>query len=77
MNITTAQFKALEDALRLLPQGDAFKALTPEEQTTIAEADKVLIDLIKKRRRDNKRTAEYIAEKRKTNPNYARTRRTK
>lgn len=72
MNITKAQFKAIEDALRLLPQGDAFKALTPDAQAIISDADKVLIDLDKKRKRDNKRTAEYIAEKRKTNPDYAR-----
>ena len=72
MNITKAQFKVLEDALQLLPQGDAFKALPPEVQTIISEADKIMIDLDKKRKRDNKRTAEYIAEKRKTNPDYAR-----
>lgn len=72
MNITKAQFKAIEDAIRLLPQGDAFKALSPEVQTIISDADKVLLDLDKKRKRDNKRTAEYIAEKRKSNPNYAR-----
>lgn len=72
MNITKAQFKAIEDAIRLLPQGDAFKALSPEVQAIISDADKVLIDLDKKRKRDNKRTAEYIAEKRKSNPDYAR-----
>lgn len=74
MNMTNEQFEAIEKALRLLPQGDAFNALSPDEQATIVNADKAMVDLLKKRKRNNKRTAEYIAEKRKSDPNYARSR---
>ena len=64
--------KALLDIYELLPQGKDFKSLSLETQEKIVRFDKVLLDLTKKKIKDNKRTAEYIARKRKENPNYAR-----
>lgn len=72
MNLTNEQFKAIEDALALLPQDDAFNILPTEMREIIHKADLVLMELRKKKKRDNKRTAEYIAQKRKENKNYAR-----
>lgn len=72
MNVTTKDFKALEEALALFPTGDDFASLPAEVQNIIVEADSVLVRLEKKRRASNKRTADYIAEKRRTDKNYAR-----
>lgn len=72
MNITNSDYKAIERALRLLPQGEEFNALPENEQKTILNAELIMIKLYKKRKANNKRAAEYIAEKRKTNKNYAR-----
>lgn len=74
MNITNEQFKALEKALMLLPSGKDYLALTEEEQDTISSADAVMIALAKKRKAVNARTAAYVANKRKTDKNYARSR---
>lgn len=72
MNITNSDFEAIKKALELLPRGEAFKTLSDDEQKTIVSAETVMIKLYKKKKTDNKRTAEYIAKKRKTSKNYAR-----
>ena len=74
MNITNKQYEALKAAIYLLPSGDAFTALPKEEQDTIVAAQVVLIDLYRKKKASNKKTADYIANKRKTDKNYARSR---
>ena len=72
--ITKDDFNKIEKALALYSSNpDKFKALSKEEQDIIIEADVVMVNLCKKRKRDNERTAEYIAEKRKTDKNYARS----
>ena len=77
MNITNKQYEALKAAIYLLPSGDAFTALPKEEQDTIVAAQVVLIDLYRKKKASNKKTADYIANKRKTDKNYARSRKEK
>ena len=77
MNITNKQYEALKAAIYLLPSGDAFTALHKEEQDTIVAAQVVLIDLYRKKKASNKKTADYIANKRKTDKNYARSRKEK
>ena len=72
MNITNKQFEAIERALKLLPEGEAFNILPKETQEIIISADITLVELRKKKTKDNKRIAKYIAEKRKDNKNYAR-----
>jgi len=77
LNITNKQYEALKAAIYLLPFGDAFTALPKEEQDTIVAAQVVLIDLYRKKKVSNKKTADYIANKRKTDKNYARSRKEK
>ena len=77
LNITNKQYEVLKAAIYMLPSGDAFKALPKEEQETIMAAQVVLIDLACKKTADNKRTAAYIANRRKTDKNYARSRKEK
>lgn len=72
MNITNKEFDAIKKALDLLPKGVWFKGLSVETQRIIIDADVTMMNLLKKKERTNKRTAEYIAGKRKTNKNYAR-----
>ena len=72
MNVTNSDFEAIKKALELLPHGVELKALSDDEQKTIINADAIMIKLYKKKKAGNKRTAEYIAEKRKTDKNYAR-----
>lgn len=74
MNITNADSQILEEAIMLLPKGKEFEALSTSEQQKIINADMLLCKLIKKKKEQNKRTAEYIAERRKFDKNYARSR---
>lgn len=72
MNITNSQMKALMDVYAILPHDRDFANLPKHKQDIIVRYDVVLLDLMKKKIKDNKRTAEYIANKRKENKNYAR-----
>lgn len=72
MFLTKEEFKAIEKALMLLPNGEEFRKLNKEEQDIVVNANVTMINLLKKRKKNNKKTAEYIAEKRKENKNYAR-----
>lgn len=74
MNITNKDFEAIEKAVLLLPAGEAFSRLNKETQQIIIDADVVLTKLIHKKKEQNRKTAEYIAERRKTDKNYARPR---
>lgn len=77
MNITNKQYEALKAAIYLLPSGDAFTALPKEEQDTIVAAQVVLMDLYRKKKASNKKTADYIASRRKVDKNYARSKKGK
>lgn len=72
MYMTNKQFDAIEKALKLLPCDEEFNKLSSEDKNIIFEADLVMSQLLKKKKKDNERTAKYVAEKRKTNKNYAR-----
>lgn len=72
MYITRNDFNTLKKAVELLPHEEQFNNLTEDQKNIIIKADAVLIELLKKRKKDNKRQAAYIAEKRKTYKNYAR-----
>lgn len=73
MNMTNADFHAIEKAMYLLPRGEDFMALTKEEQDIITKADTVMMNLLRKKDANNAKTAKYIAEKRKLDKNYARS----
>ena len=73
MNITKNEFIIIENALKLLPHGDEFNSLSKEYQDIIVAADTVMMNLLKKKMTANEKTAKYIAEKRKGNKNYARS----
>lgn len=73
MNITNKDFDTIKKALELLPTGEEFNKLSKEHQNIIVNADTVMVNLLKKRRTNNERTSKYIAEKRKENKNYARS----
>lgn len=72
MFITNKDFETIKKALELLPHGEDFNGLSKEKQDIIVNADATMVNLLKKKEKDNKRTAEYVADKRKTNKNYAR-----
>lgn len=72
MNITNKEFETIKKALELLPHGLDFENLPKETQDTIVRADTTMVNLLQKKKKSNKRTAEYIANKRKENKNYAR-----
>ena len=77
MYLTNEEFEAIEKALKLLPHGNVFVGLSEEKQDIIINADKVMVNLLKKKKANNKKVAEYIAEKRKSNKNYARSKKEK
>jgi len=72
MNLTNSDFEAISKALQLLPSGEQFRELDPDIQLIIIQADMTMANLIKKKKQVNKRTAQYIAEKRILDKNYAR-----
>ena len=73
MNVTNDDFNKIEKALQLLPEGDDLKKLPKAKQKIICEANKTMLKLIEKKEKLNEKTKNYIAEKRKTNKDYART----
>ena len=72
MNMTSSDFEAIEKALNLLPSGEEFNKLDKQTQDTIINAYVVMVKLTQKRKKSNAKTAQYIADRRKTNKNYAR-----
>lgn len=66
-------YDKLKNLFDVLPRGDEFKKLSIEEQNTIISAEEVMIRLIKQKRDTNRKIADYIADKRKVDKNYART----
>lgn len=73
MNLTNDDFNKIEKALNLLPEGEEFNHLSKEEQQIIIDADTVMINLLKKKKRNNERISGYISEKRKSDKLYARS----
>ena len=72
MQINKDEFEAIEKALMMLPHGEYFKRLNEETQAIIINADIAMVNILKRKKKSNKKTAEYIAERRKTDKNYAR-----
>ena len=72
MYLTNEEFNAIKKALELLPHGEEFNNLDKGNQNIIVNADTTMINLLKKKKANNKKVAEYIADKRKSNKNYAR-----
>lgn len=73
MYLTNEEFNAIKKALELLPHGNIFAGLSKEKQDIIINADTTMVKLLSKKRINNKKTSKYIAEKRKTNKDYARS----
>lgn len=73
MYLTNEEFNTIKRALELLPQGNSFIKLSKKKQDIIISADDTMVKLLQKQKANNKKTAQYIAEKRKTNKNYARS----
>lgn len=81
MNLKKAEYQALSDFFRwytahLHPLNALHKKALKDEGKTeldiVDAAAKVLDELYTRRRKNNDKTAAYIAKKRKTNKNYAR-----
>lgn len=72
MYLTNEEYNAIKKALELLPHGEEFTKLDKEKQNIIVNADTTMVKLFLKKKANNKKVSKYIAEKRKTNKNYAR-----
>ena len=71
--LTNDEFEAMKVvAYDLLFEIVDFKTLTSEQKDMILRSDNAIIEAISRKRKTNKRTREYIAEKRKVDKNYAR-----
>lgn len=77
MNITRSDYEIISAALQMLPQGEAFTLLNEEAQQKIIAADRVMVQLLQKKKEQNRRTAAYIADRRKTDKTYARSKKEK
>lgn len=72
MFVTNDQIKTIEAGLSVV-KGKFFTQLSKADQEKVVNADKVMIDLFQKKLKDNERKSAYIADKRKTDPKYARS----
>ena len=72
MQVKKSEYDAIAKALELLPSGVNFKELNAETQNIILNADNAMLNILRRKKDQNRKTADYIAEKRKTNKNYAR-----
>ena len=72
MNLKTSEYELLKKISSLLPAQSDFERLPKEDQEIIVKYDALLIDLYRRKQESNHKTAQYIAEKRKDNKNYAR-----
>lgn len=66
------EFEILTQVYDYLPTGEDFEALPEEQRYLITRFDALLVSLNRRRQASNAKTAQYIAEKRKTNRHYAR-----
>ena len=71
MWITNSDRAKLESAINLWYENAHADVLTKKEKARLVDATRTLEQLADKRKRDNARCAAYIADKRKTNPEYA------
>lgn len=70
--IKNADFDELKKAFTLLLTNEQFHKLKGEEQVTIINAEMIFKFLEDEKGKRNSKIAKYIAEKRKTDRNYAR-----
>ncbi len=69
MYLKKKEFEAIETALRLLIDYDK---LCECERRILLQADISLMNVVRRNKELNRKTAKYIAEKRKIDKNYAR-----
>ena len=77
MFIKKSEFEAIASVLfnqsgDFVPQGAEFENLPKEQQEAIVKADTAIVNILKRHKAQNRKTADYIANKRKQNKNYAR-----
>ncbi len=72
MNITNKDYETIKAIRDLLPKDEEFDSLSAIDQKKIIDFDVTLVNLYRKKKKDNERISSYIAEKRKINKNYAR-----
>lgn len=67
MNITNKDFEILKEAIDILKRVN----LPADDQKIVSSVSSVLANLEEKKKKNNKRIASYIADKRKNDKNYA------
>ena len=72
MYLKVHEFDAIEKALMLLPEGKEFSALSEEDQQAIVDADIAMVRCLRRHKKQNAKTWDYIKERRKDNPDYCR-----
>lgn len=72
MFLKNKEYETLKSIMSLFPTGEDFQKLPEDQKALIEKYDTLMLVLYRRKQEGNKKTAEYIAEKRKTNKNYAR-----
>ena len=60
MYLTNEEFNIIKKALELLPHGNAFVGLSEDKQDIIVNADKVMVNLLKKNNAEEKEVTDYV-----------------
>lgn len=71
MFLSKKQYDVIQEKLKEF-QGKDFEKLNHTQQLSIYDISAILDDVMDLHQKQNRKTADYINEKRKTNKNYAR-----
>lgn len=72
MYLKIDEFRAIDEARKILLTIDTYRNLTKDEQDAIEEANKAMLAILERHRSSNKKQAEYVAHKRIKDKDFAR-----
>lgn len=73
MYLKIDEFRAIDEARKILLTTEIYKQLSKDEQDAIEEADNAMLAVLKRHKSSNKKQAEYVAHKRIKDKDFARS----
>lgn len=73
MYLKIDEFRAIDEARKILLTTEIYKQLSKDEQDAIEKADNAMLAVLKRHKSSNKKQAEYVAHKRIKDKDFARS----
>lgn len=73
MYLKIDEFRAIDEARKILLTTEIYKQLSKDEQDVIEKADNAMLAVVKRHKSSNKKQAEYVAHKRIKDKDFARS----